>query len=283
MKTRNTTKLLLLTLFALTVLSSCRSRRNLVSTLDGPNPEQARYETVVRNGAFAYDALQSKSKYTLGSTSLGGKLCLESGRRLCLQVNAPMLGFEIARVEATQEQVLVVDKYDKMYCTERLGDLYSIDELRGHEMEALECIVLGRIYIPGHGRATSRDYSRLLWSTPTLPDGTKGNSIGVYSGKDYSLRYDIDASGRLASTQLTVGSRSVVLEYDEYREVEKGQWVPTRETITATTTEGKSIKAALSLSNPEMGESTWRDFEPTSSYRKVSVDEMVNTVKALMK
>lgn len=283
MKTRNTIKTLILTLCAVAALTSCRSRRNLVSTLDGPNPEQARYETVVRNGDFTYDALQSKSKYTLGSTSLNGKLCLESGRRLCMQVNAPLLGFEIARVEATQEQVLVVDKYDKMYCTERLSDLYRIDELKGHEMEALECIVLGRIYIPGHGRATSRDYSRLLWSTPTKPDGTKGNTIGVYTGKDYSLRYDINASGRLASTQLTIGSRSVLLEYDEYCEVEAGQWIPTLETVTATTGAGKSIKATLSLSNPEMGESSWRDFEPTSSYRKVTVDEMVETVKAIMK
>lgn len=274
-------KFVVLTVMALLALTGCRSSK-VASSLDGAHPEQARYESVVRN-RFDYDALQSKTRFSLGSTSLNGKMCLESGKRLCLQVNAPLLGFEIARVEASQQSVLVVDKYDKLYCEERLADLYELDELKGHEMEALECIVLGRIYLPGRGVASARDYKMLNWSTPTLPNGAMGNTIGVYTGRNYSLRYDIAPNGRLASTQLTVGNRSLLLEYDEYQEVGKDQWVPVRETITATGSDGKQIKAGLTLNNPETGESTWRDFEPTSGYRKVTASELVNKVKGMVK
>lgn len=264
------------------LLTSCHSSRRLAASLDGPNPEQARYESVVRN-QFSYDALQSKSRYSLGSMSLGGRLCLESGKRLCLLANAPLLGFEIARIEASQESVLIVDKYDKMYSMEHPADLYHLDELSGHELEVLECLFLGRIYIPGHGPATSRDYKLLNWTTPKTADGKNGNSVGVYTASNYSLRYDIDASGRLVSTMFLLGQRSILLEYAGYSQVGKAQWVPTVETITATDGAGQQLKATITLSGPEVGESTWRDFEPSSSYRQVPLSELVNTVKSMMK
>lgn len=281
MKDMKLSKLIFLML-AVLLMTSCHSSKHLATSLDGPNPEQARFESVVRN-QFAYDALQSKSKYSVGGTTLSGKLCLESGKRLCVLVNAPVLGFEVARVEASQDSVVIVDKFDKMYSVVNLADLYELDELRGHEMEALECIMLGRIYIPGLGVARSRDYSKLKWTTAKKADGTNGNSEGVYEGRNYTLCYSIDATGRLASTLLTMGGRSLVWEYADYIEAGKGNWVPTRETVTAKGGSGKKMSAGIALNGPQLEESTWRDFEPSSSYRKVQVEELINTVKGMMK
>lgn len=265
------------------LLSSCRSNKGMVTTPgDSSSPEQARFESVVSN-QYKYEALQSKSRYSMASASLGGKLCLESGRRLCLQVNAPLLGFEVARIEASQDSVIVVDKYDKQYCVVRLADFYDLKELSGHELEALESIMLGRIYIPGIGQASKRDYRQLVWQTPALNGGGFGNSVGSYRGEGYSIDYTIDASGRLVSTLLTVGDRSALWQYSGYQEVTKGKWVPTQEDITVTDSDRKSFKAGIALTSPELGESSWRSFEPTSSYKKVPISELVKTVKSLIR
>ena len=264
------------------VLSSCHTPKVVTGTLTGANPEKARFESVVRNN-YKYDALQSKVKYSLGKTSLNGKMCLESGHRLCMQVNAPLIGFEVARVEATQDSVLLVDKYDKMYSILDLAKLYDIKDINGHEMEALECIMLGRIYIPGKGLATSKDYNKLSWTTPMLADGKQGYSEGLYKGKGYSLLYAIDENGRLVSTLLAVGAKTARWEYSDYQEVEDGQWVPTQENITVTNADSKEISAGLKLTNPSLGESTWRDFEPSDSYRKVAIKEIGDRIKSLTK
>lgn len=278
---RNKIKLLIFLCLAL-ALTGCRSHKFGVKDLTGPTIEQARFESVVQN-SFEYNALQSKVKYSLGSTSVSGKLCLESSNRLCLLVNAPLLGFEIARVEATQEQVLLVDKFDKVYSVLNLADLYHLDEISGHEMEVLECIMLGRIYIPGKGVATRRDFKSLTWSTPTLPDGTKGQSEGLYLGQNFSLLYAINAQGQLVSTRLTVGNKTALWEYADYRQVEKGKLVPTQEIVTATNAEQETVSAALTLTSPELGESSWRDFEPTGSYRQVTGHELMEIVKKMIK
>ena len=268
---------------AVMLLASCHTATKVTTaTLNAPHPEAARYQSVVQN-TFKYDAMQTKSKYTMGKTGLNGKFCLESGRRLCMQVNAPILGFEVARVEASQDSILLVDKYDKIYTVLRLADLYNIDDLSGHEMEALECIMLGRIYLPGVGPASSRDYNALTWSTAMHPDGTQGETEGVFQGNNYQLTYAIDGTGRLCSTLLAVGDNSVRWDYDQYIEVEKGKWIPTQETVTATKADATSITAGITLNSPELGESTWRDFEPTDAYRKVTPQELMDAIKSLSK
>lgn len=264
------------------VLSSCHTTKVTTATLTGLHPEKARFESVVQNN-YKYEALQSKVKYTMGKNSLNGKMCLESGKRLCMQVNAPIIGFEVARIEASQDSVLLVDKFDKMYSVFNLSSLYDIEDISGHEMEALECIMLGRIYIPGKGQATSRDYHKLTWTTPQLADGKQGHSEGLYEGKGYSLRYTIDETGRLVSTLLSVGGKTARWEYADYQEVEEGQWVPTQEYITATNADNKEISAGLKLTNPSLGESTWRNYEPADSHSKVHIKEIGKRIKSLAK
>jgi len=59
--------------------------------------------------------------------------------------------------------------------------------------------------------------------------------------------------------------------------------VPTQEFITATNSDKKEISAGLRLTNPSFGESTWRDFAPTDSYRKVTIKELGSRIKSLAK
>lgn len=274
-------KISLLLLFFAVLLTGCRTTRRVPSSLDGANPERARFEYVVRS-AFTYDALQAKSRYTFGSTSLSGKYCLESGQRLCMQVNAPMLGFEIARAEISQ-QVLIVDKYDKAYCIQPLADLYQLPELSGHEIEVLECLMLGRIYLPGYGLAVTRHFDLLQWRTTAATSAALGYSTGTFTRDGYTLSYSIDSTGRLIRTVLTVGSRVISCDYSDYQEVEKGKVVPMRTTFTLADGASRSLQFSLSLSNPQFGESTWRDFEANSTYRQITLDELLTIVKALMK
>ena len=261
-------------------LTSCRTQKSGTKTITS-NIEQTLYEQVLRN-TFRYDALQSKVKYSLNGNSLNGKMCLESGRRLCLQVNAPLLGFEVARVEASQQSVLIVDKYDKQYAELNLSDLYQIDDISGHEMEALECLMLGRIYIPGVGPARSRDFGLFTWKTSKYVNSTRVDAAATFTGRNYRLTYTMNETGRLVSAELVVPGKYAKWSYDAYAQVEKGIVVPTQETITAVNEEDKTVSLTLSLSKPEVGESSWRDFEPTSSYRRVTIDALVETVKKMI-
>lgn len=263
-------------------LSACSTQKKAIGSLTGPNPERARFETVIANN-FKYEALQSKVKLSMGSSSLNGKICLESGKRLCLLVNAPLLGFEVARIEATADSAILVDKFDKVYTVVPLGELTQMEALAGHEMEALECLMLGRIFIPGKGLATSKDYSLLTWSTPTNASGDNPLTTGVYKGKNYDLAYTINASGQLMNTSLTMADgKKAVWQYATFQGVDKKN-LPVTELIKATNSDKKELQAGMSFTNPTLGESTWRDFEPNASFRRVTLQELGEILKNITK
>ena len=262
------------------LMTSCKSTKNFTKDLNGPNPERARFESVVANH-YKYEALQSKVKLSMGKSSLNGRICIESGKRFCLLANAPLLGFEVARIEATRDSVLLVDKFDKIYTVITLGELTKMEALEGHEMEALEALMLGRIFIPGKGQATSKDYESLKWSTPATTDAASAISTGVYKGKNYELAYTINAQGQLMQTSLTTSDgKKAVWQYTSFQEVDHKN-VATAENIIATNAEKKELRAGISFSNPTLGESTWRDFEPTESYRRVTLEELGEVLKKL--
>lgn len=279
---KKTLKYISFIMMLVVMMTSCKSHKKLIGSLTGPNSEMARYETVVA-GQYKYEALQSKIKLSMGKSSLNGKICIESGKRLCLSANAPLLGFEIGRIEATRDSVLLVDKYHKIYAVIDLVDITMMDALEGHEMEALECLMLGRIFIPGKGQATSKDYQLLTWSTPETEDGNYPFSTGVYAGNNYELAYTINALGQLENTTLTTrDGKKAVWQYASYGVVDNKN-VATAENIIATNKENKEIRAGISFNNPSLGESTWKDFEPTASYRRVTFDELASMLKELAK
>lgn len=273
---------ILLAFLAALVLTSCHTTRKTIENLTGANTEQVRFEAVVNNG-YKYESLVSKVKLSMGKTSLNGKMCVESGNRFALLVNAPLLGFEIGRVEATPEKVYLVDKFDGLYSEVSLSELTQVSALAGHEMEAVECLMLGRIFIPGVGQASTKDYSRLAWNTLMNADGTQGNSVGVYEGKDYRLVYEINGAGQLVSTTLSVSDgKEATWKYSNYTEIEKQKSVATTEEINAEYGDSKSIKAGLTMINPALEESAWKAFVPSSSYRKVTVKELAEVLKQHM-
>ena len=277
---KNCLKYLSLIMMLIVLMTSCKSTKNFTKDLNGPNPERARYEAVVANH-YKYEALQSKVKLSMGKSSLNGRICIESGKRFCLLANAPLLGFEVARIEATRDSVLLVDKFDKIYTVITLGELTKMEALEGHEMEALEALMLGRIFIPGKGQATSKDYESLKWSTPATTDAASSISTGVYKGKNYELAYTINAQGQLMQTSLTTSDgKKAVWQYTSFQEVDHKN-VATAENIIATNAEKKELRAGISFSNPTLGESTWRDFEPTDSYRRVTLEELGEVLKKL--
>lgn len=270
---------LLMAVMAVMLLTACGSSKRATATVEGSASDQMLFGMVVNNN-YKYEALQSKCRINLfGRVTLSGKMCLESGERFAISFNMPMLGFEVGRLEATADEVVIVDKYDKVYTTLSLADVTSPEAIAGHEMEALECLLLGRIFIPGHGQATTKDFGRLRW----LSDADGKGTTGTFDGQSYSLAYHISAQGQLQSTTLTMADgKSVSWSYDDWKTVDKSHVVATTEAIKATSG-SNDLSVNLHLTNPQLGESSWNSFNATGSYRQVTMSELVDILKNIMK
>ena len=265
--------------FALLLTTACSSSRHLAATADPATTHtmQEQYGGALQH-AFSYDRLQARVKFTYGGRSLGGRINVEQGKRFRLIVNAPLLGFEMGRIEVDRDSVILVNKVDKTYAVEPL-DRLKMDGNKHVDVDMLACLFLGRIYVPGRGEARVADFKRLAWQRQD-----DGSICGEYGGTNFDLTYTIDSQARLCRTQVTTGEgHTVAWAYDQTEPVAQGL-APTAATVSAeiNTRTPRRVAAQVSLSNINPKAEKWEPFAPDGKYRRVDAKDLFNAVKKLM-
>lgn len=268
-------------LAAVAILTACTSSKRAtqsggVSSINAEaKMQQTRYGEQLASH-FDYDCLSSKVKLSMKGKTLNGKLQMERGKRLCLIVNAPMLGFEIARVEADRDSITMVDKMDKVYTRLSLQELAN-----GHEdeicLEAVECLMLGRIFVPGRGEAKINDFGRLAWTAK------EQDLVGTFQGESYTIDYTLGADNHLASTHLAFNKGfAATWNYADYMTVENGK-LAGKEAISATRAAETVVEAGMTIGQPTLSKNGWNAFDPGNNYRRVTLSELVEIIKNIAK
>ncbi len=80
--------------------------------------------------------------------SVSGKASMVRGRSLDFSLR--FLGMEVASLKADRDSVYVLYKLEKIAFAESIG---RIAEAYGFDLEDLQCLLLGRIFVPGKGQA----------------------------------------------------------------------------------------------------------------------------------
>jgi len=257
-------------------LTGCHSSKHGMTGNVKENAEaKAQYEAFVAQ-TLDFDQLQAKVKFTLGSKSLSGKLTVEQGKRLCMTMT--VFGAEVARLEANREEVYIAEKLDKVYAKLSIAEVAANLGLQDEACyEALEALVLGRIFIPGKGCAKPAHFKHLLWSAAE----TEGAVVGTYKGKGYTLDYTIDGNNTLCQTQVTVPAKEAVFEwnYANYQQVEEKGSLPGTEKLHGAVG-AKDMTVQFSVSNPQLGKKGISAFNP-AGYKEVTFDELLTMIKNL--
>lgn len=263
-------------LFVLLLCGCVSSKRTSTISKEERKAAKERYETVT-NRYFDFEYLSAKVKYSLNGKSLSGKLNIQHGKRICMTV--AMLGIEVARVEADNDQVVIVDKFDKVFAVLPIAEAAArLGLTEEAKLDAVEALLLGRIFIPGEGIATDKDFKRLSW----IP-GEDQLLTGRFDGNKYKLDYTINADNHLSQTQISVPDKNAtfVWRYASPIAVEGGT-VPGTEIL-----EGKGqdhqLSAQLTITAPSVGKKGWNSFSPTGSYREVTIAELMTILKNLKK
>ncbi len=254
-------------------LTGCHTTQHTTGNRATLKAESERYETALQQ-AMTAESMQQKVTYGMNGLSLKGALKMHRRKDLLLTVNAPLLGFELARVEATQDSVWLVDKFDKVYAA------YSVAALSEYiggdvDLEALQCLLTGRIYVPGRGAATKSDFKRFNWTA-------EGDAlVGTYTaGNRYTLTYTISADNFLTQTRVETANGSTVAEWNYSGHTQSDTYYyPTQEQLSVKRGEAQSLSGTLTLGAPTIPTGNWTAFSPTSSYKQVEAKELVETLK----
>ncbi len=126
------------------------------------------------------------------------KMYMEKGSLIEISARAPLVG-EVARLQLTQDSLLIVNKMKKTYCqesTEKLRKFYP------DFLDDLQSFLLARIVVFGHGELSAENASLV----DLLPGETEGWSVTPVNDKDddvdVTYLYTTAGNGRTESMKI---------------------------------------------------------------------------------
>ena len=273
------------------MMASCRSHKKVVT--DTPvaiSPEQAELLDRVdshtqRNMTF----VGSKLKFTVNvgnkEISLSGNLRMKRNDVIRLQLMA--LGLvEAARLEFTQDYVLIMDRINKQFLK---APYHDVEFLRnsGINFNTLQALFWNELFQPGKADLSKED--RKLFTLKSLGDGEAvinfedGDGEKVHSKMFYSWLVN-ELTGRIKTTNIMYrdaanGNTQLNWDYREFKDL-GSKLFPSDMNVTLTTPK-KEVKLGIRLNSLNNDDDWDLRTRVSSKYREVEVDEILHRIMSL--
>ena len=286
----------------LMLLASCGTKRQVIS--DGVNHKNVSRQEVksiqteqVRKLAFVQKVSDNQvyTKNITGSMnftirlgekkiSVDGALRKRKDEVIRLQLYAPILGFEIGRLEFTPDYVLIIDRYHKQYIK---ADYNQVDFLQkqGINFYSLQALFWNQLLLPGAKQVKESDLKKFDASLDV-----EGNEVPV-TLKNGNMTYawtSQRATGRIDKADVEYvssqhGASGVHIRYADFRSVGVKQFPALLDmTLVTNATRVKQEANIVIKMNEVKTDSNWESrSEVSSKYKQVSVEDVLNKIMSL--
>ena len=286
----------------LMLLASCGTKRQVIS--DGVNHKNVSRQEVksiqteqVRKLAFVQKVSDNQvyTKNITGSMnftirlgekkiSVDGALRMRKDEVIRLQLYAPILGFEIGRLEFTPDYVLIIDRYHKQYIK---ADYNQVDFLQkqGITFYSLQSLFWNQLLLPGAKQVKESDLKKFDASLDVAGDNVpvvlkNGNMTYVWTAQRATGRIEKADVEYVSSQTRTSG---VHISYADFRSVGVKQFPALLDmTLVTNATRVKQEANIVIKMNEVKTDSNWESrSEVSSKYKQVSVEDVLNKIMSL--
>ena len=266
------------------LLGGCKSKKAVVEpvkplTVEEVNQQQ--FLQQVNDNAQYAKFLTSKVKFSVEvgvqKLTLTGNLKMKRDDVIRLQLMA--FGFvEAGRIELTPEYVLIMDRINKQYMKATYG---SIDFLRnsGLNFYTMQALFWNELFVPGQTKVLDASLNKM--------DADMAGENVIISLNDGKMQYRWLATKDQAQIRMTnimyvdqfKGNTQLNWDYEDFHVLNRKPF-PFEHNITFTVPE-KEVKLGMTL-NYVKHEDNWETrTDVSSSYREVTVDEILRRFMAL--
>lgn len=263
------------------VVASCSSSRHAVQTPMIGELTGADYMEKVIEWTPKWDALTAKVGLDLqldkgGSPHVNGTLRIKRGKVIQLSV-APLLGIEMARMEITPEQVLLVDRLHKQYVEVSFEALSSLanTELDFHILQSL---FLNELFLPGKPQLAVTDAVH-FHITPAAGRAL----LETKSGRALTYRFWTTAGeGWLEQTSIGLKGTDYSMDwlYTDFGNLE-GKTFPQHMKVSLGNRERVKFALDMKLSRISAGGNWEERTELSSKYKKIELHELLKMLLKL--
>lgn len=214
------------------------------------------------------------------SISVPGSLKMRKDEVIRIVLQAPVLGFEVGRLEFTPKYVLIIDRIHKEYIK---ADYNQVDfiQKQGVNFYSLQALFWNQLLLPGTQKVTESDLKKFDANL-----GVSGENVPV-SFKQGNMTYTWQAnrnSGRITQADVnyqTSGSLSNLhIDYSNFKSVGVKYFPATQKLTFKTNATQKQQELKMEFSMNEVKtDSNWEtETQVSSKYKQVSPEDVLGKI-----
>lgn len=251
--------------------------------LNDATSRQTFLKQILDNQVYAKNITGSMSfKIQMGDKDIevNGSLRMRKDEVVRIQLNAPILGFEVGRLEFTPNYVLIIDRLHKEYIK---ADYTQVDFLKnqGITFYSLQALFWNELTLPGVKQVTNSDLDKF---SVDLSGNANDAAVSHQAGNMTYLWNADRGTGRINQTNVTYkasGKVSTVnMKYGKFKSVGVKMF-PALQTLTLATNATKQkqeVKMTINM-NEVKTDSKWDALtEVSTKYKKVSPESVLSKI-----
>ena len=266
------------------LFGGCKSKQAVVETPKPPTVEEMQQQTFlqkVNDNAQYAKFITSKVKFSIEvgvqRLTLTGNLKMK--RDDCIRLQLMAFGFvEAGRIELTPEYVLIMDRINKQYLKATYS---SVDFLRnsGLNCYTLQALFWNELFVPGQSKVTDELLKGM--------DADLSGEDAIISLENGKMQYRWLATKDMARIRMANiiysdqfrGNTQLNWDYEDFRAMDR-KFFPCDHHISFTTPD-KEVKLGMMINYIKHDDGWDTRTDVSSSYREVSVDEILRRFMAL--
>ncbi len=213
--------------------------------------------------------------------SVPAKVRMRRGEVIRLQLQMPLLGTEVGRLEFTPKRVLAIDRMHKEYIEEDYSKVTFLSQ-NGLSFHTLEALFWNQLFLPGKESVSE---SALKHFTANLTSGGSSVPVTLQNG-NMSYCWNADrTTGRIVETDASYGSTAhgksqLVWKYSDFRTMGVKQFPATQQLSFTTTVNGKRRTVDVSIAMSSIKNSDDWDAVSTVSakYKRVEAGDILKKI-----
>jgi hypothetical protein len=260
--------------------SSCRTSRQIQPiALTGQTMEK-RVESIV-NQSFPYRTLSSNLRFGVkpgmnrGNTTTDAQLKIIKDRMIQLSLRIPILGTEAARINISPDQILIIDRLNKMYFAE------SMENLKKHfpfdfDYYSIQSLFTNRLFIAGKQEVTPNDYSSFdYWEDEFSAVLTQQDSREIVYG------FTSDYSHRILKTEVYKNNKSVNMNwnYADFGLTSDNRLFPMKMSMTLIIP-NDLISMNLNFFNVDIDTAFELKMDIPSKYKQIDINRVIQLIQS---
>lgn len=207
---------------------------------------------------------------TKGNTKVNATLRIRRGEVIRLSV-APLLGIEVARMDITPDNVLLIDRLNKRYVKVSFAELSNLAHAELN-FDILQSLFMNELFLPGKAQLTTSDVTKFK----IVSEGNQA-VLEAKQGKYLSYRFvTAAANGLLENTRIGIKGTTYALNwmYGSFERLD-GKVFPQHMFITAGDDAKQMFSLDMKLSRLSVSDNWNAKTDLSSKYKEIGLEELI--------